>query len=220
MKERPIIFNDAMVRALLDGRKTQTRRIVKPQRHHYGHMLTADEVACEVVGRTCSARCPFGQPGDRLWVREHCWIYGRWTRNGLTKSGRQKWKFVASPDRLVRFDKPERSALKKAVPGYDGDFGWISRTSIHMPRLASRITLEITAVRVERLQDISRSDCMAEGLHTIEYKGESYGFDGGNKTGYGSPTGAFSALWQSIHGAESWQSNPWVWAIEFKRVTP
>lgn len=197
MKERPIIFNDAMVRAILDGRKTQTRRIVKPQpeagAQFSGWIVESSEAKREgcatwhvgpttvLAKRRSYARCPFGQPGDRLWVRE-CF-----SDTGLGP--------------VYRASVSERHWLGK----------WTR--SIHMPRWASRITLEITAVRVERLQDISEADALAEGAVRATPVDDGYVADE-----FGTYAAGFEALWQSIYGAESWQSNPWVWVVEFRRL--
>lgn len=201
MKERPILFSAPMVRAILEGRKTQTRRIVKPQRHPFGHMLAADEVAKEVIGQTCAVRCPYGKPGDRLWVREK---HLNWWNNT---------------------DPPTFSHVAAyAADGYELQPGekWIP--SIHMLRAASRINLEITGIRVERLQDIRPSDCSAEGIVPIPrpgYRMNGYGLEGTDQDD-AHPTwiAAYRALWESINGSGSWDASPWVWVVEFRRVEP
>lgn len=199
MKTRPILFSGAMVRALLDGSKTQTRRIVKPQPFHddgyhdgdiqfamFRPRGTDDPLYAEfsvgaVGGGGCKrdvAKFPYGQPGDRLWVRETC--LGWWN----TADG--SFSHVA--------------AYK--ADGYELEPGerWIP--SIHMPRAASRITLEVTGVRVERLQDISEEDARAEGWPADD----------------SDPCQWYAALWEQINGKESWRLNPWVWVVEFRRV--
>ncbi|MGC6864813.1 hypothetical protein ACP0H8_12165 [Pseudomonas aeruginosa] len=203
-RERPILFNDQMVRAILEGRKTVTRRAVKGlqiptedkttpheglrwsalgQRHlRYGFNVfgsTEEECAHELA--RCGV-CPFGKPGDRLWVRETFADIGcRLTYRADLYDG-------------------AHCMVKKWIP------------SIHMPLLASRILLEITAVRVERLQDISEEQARAEG----------YPAERECETG-GSGLDAwlwFRSLWGEINGPEAFTANPWVWVIEFKRVTP
>jgi hypothetical protein len=191
-RERPILFSGPMVRAILDGRKTQTRRIIKPQ------------PVCEREGSYFLPKpCPYGRPGDRLWVRE-------------------TWAPVCTFD-----PSPETGALYRADPMYDGmeQFDWPWTPSIHMPRWASRITLEITGVRVERLNEISNSDCISEGLEPVGPEAVCEG--DGTKVQvarYGDCTSTarhlFSALWDSINGAGSWAANPWVWVVEFRRVMP
>ncbi|HEI9795030.1 TPA: hypothetical protein SLN52_003876 [Serratia marcescens] len=200
MKERPVIFNGEMVRAILDGRKTQTRRTIanvspdnciplqKPTK-------TKDGIYTHVMDAPGHGLCPFGQVGDRLWVRET--FAGHYLDDDQIqdiKDGRCKAKCLCE---------------YRADYGDDAECadGWTP--SIHMPRWASRILLEITAVRVERLNDISEEDAKAEGVapsqHIITPPEALY------RVG-------FLKLWQSIYGEESWGANPWVWVIEFNPV--
>lgn len=208
MKERPINFNDEMVRAILEGRKTQTRRIVNPQPKVI-HALHGDaSITTNQIFRRGDNRvhCPSGQVGDRLWVRE-CF--------GACNS------YV--PHIFYRADGEAPNP----------EFKW--KPSIHMPRRASRITLEITSVRVERLQDISEDDAQAEGLEALTKDGgrtvkygipDRDGLPGDDDIGWSwcdwsyDPREAFAKLWSLINGPDSWDSNPWVWVIEFKQVTP
>ena len=204
-KERPILFNADMVNAILSGRKTQTRRIVKPtkDRNGSGCHLAPCEIAGEVNGGDY-ALCPYGQPGDRLWVREN-FLY---LMHGDVTAG--DIKYCASID--------SRSAAGSKNPGY----WWRKRPSIHMPRWASRITLEIVSVRVERLRDISEADAMAEGIEFPEngtYR--DYGVKPENNEGYDyckTAVDSYRTLWEQINGSDSWDANPWVWVVEFKRV--
>lgn len=199
MKERPILFSAPMVRALLAGTKTQTRRAVKPQPR-----ILAGELLCwkddALTDDQMGKRCPYGQPGDRLWVRE-AWL-------DLQGTGIER----------VTGD-PSRYAYAADTPsGSHGDecrktYGLKWRPSIHMPRAASRITLEITGVRVERLQDISEADAQAEGC-SLEFMTPT-GDDSGSAI-YG--PGGYLELWESINGARSWEANSWVWVIEFRRM--
>ncbi|CAA0348542.1 morphogenetic protein [Klebsiella pneumoniae] len=211
MTERGMIFNGEMVRAILDGRKTQTRRIVKLQPDEDGLAKVTNGPWVDTSER--NYRCPFGDVGDRIWVRE--------TFQGPLFDYEQMEAYLEDSS---RFEKPEfcqYAADGGHRPEYqDADdnlrHGW--RPSIHMPRWASRIMLEITDVRVERLNAISEEDARAEGI-----------IDGGclncgepEPCGCANPepdaTDAFAYLWQSIYGQESWNANPWVWVIEFKRV--
>lgn len=181
MKERPILFSGPMVRAILEGRKTQTRRVVKPQPAHIpgiGTVLNIDTI----TGRAC----PYGNPGDRLWVRE-TWAHRRWMLGDASPN----------PTTVYRADGEDLKGCAR----------W--RPSIHMPRWASRIALEVVSVRVERLQDISEDDAKAEG---VTIKGTSR-YDGEARD-------AFEALWCSINGADSWEINPWCWCISFKVIKP
>lgn len=231
MKERPILFCGAMVRAILAGSKTQTRRVVNPQPVSNGYDFDArsGDIAChcDYLPPDCLVQpphydhpfldqpermCPYGEPGDRLWVREASWAWGRWQRNGFTKSGRQKWKFVESTinARPRVFEKPEGPFAKR-----DGhSVGWSYRHARFMPRSASRITLAVTSVRVERLQAITGTDAIAEGIAGPKSTDEAYGWD---------PYYAFRDLWDSINGKRpgcAWTDNPWVWVVGFRRVTP
>lgn len=209
MKERGMIFNGEMVRAILDGRKTQTRRIMAPQ--------PADDIErCifpnpEAIGWKSSLRhkhgsttahfCHYGKPGDCIWVRE--------TFQGPLFDYDLMDSYCKDP---TPFEKPEFCVYKAdGVPApefYDADdeLHCCWRPSIHMPRWASRILLEITNVRVERLKSISDSDAIREGCSTANMKSGDCVAD------------VFARLWASIYGAESWNANPWVWVIEFKRV--
>lgn len=202
MKERPILFSAPMVRAILDGTKTQTRRVAKltdaghvkePDGHRRWH--TADFDA--------RLACPYGQPGDRLWVRE-TWAHGI---HAMAAGRDQDGPFVyAATDRD------------------DQRLGDRWRPSIYMPRRASRITLEIIGGRVERLKDISPSDCVAEGVQRLPLQGgESnpwYTADvsAGQILHSRSATGAYHKLWESINGPDSWTENPLVWVVEFQPI--
>lgn len=197
MKERPVIFNSEMVRAILDGRKTQTRRVIANVSTDnciplHKSTKTKDGIYTHVMDAPGHGLCPFGQVGDRLWVRET--FAGHYLDDDQIqdiKDGRCKAKDLCE----YRSDY-----------GDDADCadGWTP--SIHMPRWASRITLEITAVRVERLNDISEEDARAEGAPTeLCIIGEKHYM-------------GFRTLWKSIYGEESWSANPWVWVIEFRRV--
>ena len=176
-----------MVRALLDGSKTQTRRVMK-QQLVYGNVIGLFNSWYLPKGKDGGtlwpnakerilATCPYGQPGERLWVRE-AWL----KTNPFSDGGLHTYGYRAT----------DEAEFADAI--------W--KPSIHMPRVASRITLEVTSVRVERLQDISEADARAEGA--------SQHPDG--------PWHAYRSLWTLINGPDSWAANPWVWAIEFKRI--
>ncbi|MGK3116700.1 morphogenetic protein [Candidatus Pantoea formicae] len=230
MKERPIIFNSVMVRAVMEGRKVQTRRVVKfkPREASFnlnastlqlgnyrtgmpesGYVLRSGSVGC-LNDRTYPALCPYGAVGDRLWVRE--------TWQGPLFDEEQLDEFLRDTEPFYTPKYCQYAADGGPKPEYcDRDdnirYGW--RPSIHMPRWASRITLEITGVRVERLQDISEADAAAEG---IKARKPWSGLDGCIGSGGASAKEKFETLWESIYGEGSWQANPWVWVIEFKRV--
>ncbi|EPR5658812.1 morphogenetic protein [Klebsiella quasipneumoniae] len=216
MKERGMIFNADMVRAILDGRKTQTRRIMKPQPEpcpRGGHWWPSNvfktmlHVEDEMQngkggwGGLVGDACPFGDVGDRIWVRE--------TFQGPLFDYDLMDNYCKDP---TPFEKPEFCVYKAdGVPApefYDADdeLHCCWRPSIHMPRWASRILLEITDVRVERLKSISDGDAIREGCSTADMKSGDCVAD------------VFARLWASIYGSDSWNANPWVWVIEFKRV--
>jgi len=194
IRERPILFNGAMVRAILEGRKTVTRRAVKGMALDW---LAEDMFTAEYVAEH-SGLCPFGEPGDRLWVRE--------TFAALSAGEYEPVKPRYGYGQEIRF------AATDPLSGCDvGVRGYAWRPSIHMPRWASRILLEITTVRVERLQDITKDQAEAEGVRACEHDLDPDG------NGY-SATELFSILWSSLYGIDSYNANPWVWVVEFKRV--
>ena len=211
MKERPILFSGEMVRAILDGRKTQTRRVINPQ-----------SLLDNKTRVTACYECPYGAPGDSLWVRESCQIYGHWVKNGHTKSGAQRWKFSIHASKQVLY-----AGSFVESPSDKTQLGFYKRPSIFMLRWASRILLEVTDVRVERIQDISDGDAIKEGIQDVCHCGdymESHGYHSGHGAVSmpGWATENFSSLWDSINAerGHSWESNPWVWAVSFKVVKP
>jgi hypothetical protein len=212
VKERPILFSGPMVRAILAGRKTQTRRVVK---FNYAGRVKLGRKQWHINDTNSILACPYGKPGDRLWVREEHYRFGHWepVPGVQTKGGRQKWKFVADTTELRYNDNaPEayRKGMHKETPDYRF---WHKRLARFMPRIASRITLEITKVRVERLQDITEADARAEGADKLDFGFARPSERGLHKLG-------FRKIWQSINGPDSWAANPWVWVIEFRRVQP
>ncbi|MBH8569375.1 hypothetical protein KB206_10800 [Microvirga sp. STS02] len=214
VKERPILFSGAMVCALLAGTKTQTRRVVKPQPpepSNVGVAAFTEEFRRAVLLESC----PYGQPGERLWVRE---TWGTDARlNFIPPSA--LFSVEGGQPIYYRADDKQPETLDT----------W--RPSIHMPRAASRILLEIVSVRVERLQEISEADAVAEGVEATTCYDEE-GPSGGNHAvqAYRNylttepnaypATASFCTLWQSINGPDSWAANPWVWVVEFKVVQP
>lgn len=213
MKERGILFSASMVRAILAGTKTQTRRVCKP--------ATADSIRWAMGGDderpaisffeggwngpawyvhseeypeegSLSFACPYGQPGDRLWVRETWAPFDSFNEN------------MAPPEARACYRADHSFAIEPTR--------W--KPSIFMPRWASRITLEVTDIRVERLQDISEADAWAEGVESTNLPDpyvDSFGLTTPGRAGY-------AQLWESINGPESWDANPWVWCISFKSV--
>lgn len=189
-----------MVRAILDGRKTQTRRIIKPQPPDDGWSFNQslvenlDKGAMEFHDDSRhSAMCPYGLSADRLWVRES------WAR------------VAAEPSTIYRADYC--TGLEKR----DGDQKW--KPSIHMKRADSRINLEITDIRVERLQNISEKDAIAEGIEPVRSIWKLYSERVlGSADATGQPRKSYASLWQSINGPGSWAANPWVWVVEFRKI--
>lgn len=209
MKERPILFSAPMVRAILEGRKTQTRRVVKPQPVY---VLKSRGICSSTPDWSNIIKCPYGQPGDRLWVRETHAIVPR-TAYAHSEGVHQILRPNDDHDAAIYHEGWERS---------QGGIRW--RPSIHMPRWASRITLEITDVRVERLQEISYEDALAEGVSDMSallhddwqpLNGES-GNECARRLRW--PQRLYKQLWESINGPDSWDKNPWVWVVEFRRI--
>jgi hypothetical protein len=217
MKERRILFSAPMVRALLDGTKTQTRRVVKDLPpweiteicHDAGGTGKWMPNGPSPSGKGMAAghwrHCPYGRSGDRLWVRESFVAFGRWETRYSEKKQRDEWHFVdltLETDQAYRFDGADPDARRRtgAAPT------WHSRPSLFMPRAASRILLDVVSVRVERLQDISHEDAECEG---VKCNYSALGF-----------RDHYRHLWESINGPSSWDANPWVWVVEFKRVQP
>ncbi|UST97724.1 hypothetical protein [Pseudomonas siliginis] len=209
IKERPILFSAPMVRAVLDGRKTVTRRPVKVQPRSRADIGSYGKGQPFIRNPDVTKRnpeCPFGNPGDRLWVRETWYC----DHNEVMRGPYLK------PDDLDVIEARDDGTLVYAADGltpYEADQP-VWKPSIHMPRWASRILLEITDVRVERLQDISRADIRAEGLQCPP---ELASDDVSPNYRDWYPE-AWKELWNSTGG--DWDANPWVWVVEFKRVTP
>jgi hypothetical protein len=184
---RGILFSGPMVQALLAGTKTQTRRALRPQ-----------------PGDGADPRNPFGRPGDLLWVRETFFAFGRWEIRYNAKKAREEWAFA---------DMTRQAGLSWRYQGSDLGAGpqpgriagaapaWHKRPALFMPRAASRILLEIVDVRVERLQEVSPADAVAEGVNTTH-----------------DPVLAYRAVWEGINGPGSWDANPCVWVVGFRRL--
>lgn len=219
MKEIPIIFSTPMIRAIFEGRKMQTRRVIKPQptnrpRWNCIGFLGWDD------GHGYEIKCPYGPVGTTLWVRETTFLYGRWAKNGLAKSGKQKWKFIWDKSKPVLYMDCPPDDIKRLKT----DVGYFKRPSIHMPHEACRLRLEITDIKPERLQDISEEDAMAEGI--TSYWAEPHR-DDAPFIGAAKELGAdlcftrrkaFQQLWDSINAkrGHGWDKNDWVWAILFE----
>lgn len=248
MKERGMIFNGEMVRAILDGRKTQTRRVIANVGSDNCIPLqkqskTKDGIYTHVMDAPNYGLCPFGKVGDHIWVRETWAILGNedgccidWEEKLCKADERSAARIYRAsceqrPGNYGLWSIPDDADWKPHTKDYQYEGAW--RPSIHMPRWASRILLEITDVRVERLNAISEEDAQREGVHTevwdqtvvarnyaasdefFQFWSEDMPYFVEMNELYRS---SFRSLWESIYGAESWQANPWVWVIEFKRV--
>ncbi|GJH15010.1 hypothetical protein CBA19CS22_00730 [Caballeronia novacaledonica] len=222
MREIPMLFSGAMVRAILDGRKTQTRRVVKSSRawpiEFVGGAGDREDPSCYGFEDLNSAQwwtlapsdavdshqipCPYGAPGDRLWVREACGAHE--LREGLDGVR------YAADGGFVPIDGTQEAVDWWIVLNSYRGLKCATVPPIHMPRWASRITLEITGVRVERLQEISQDDAEAEGINFLRSVPDA------DETL--DARGLFHCLWDGINGDGAWAANPWVWVVEFKRA--
>jgi hypothetical protein len=212
MKKRPIIFSGPMVRAILDGRKTQTRRVIRGA-HGAASIYAGNRDGLWVIQRFGDAaqaviRCPYGCPGDRLWVKETFCLECSYEVGGYPPPFRdgRPIKYYGGDGGWQWWKQPHYRATDP-TPDLDigtGDPGVIWRPSMFMPRWASRIMLEITAIRADRLQDISVEDTWAEGV----------------LPGRGDAVAAFADLWDRINGKRGygWDANPWVWVVEFRKI--
>jgi len=224
IKERPALFNDEMVRAILEDRKTVTRRAIKPQppEGHKWRGWVIDSTCSKEIGsaswdegggplrrNATYARCPYGQPGDQLWVRE------AWEADSQLGAVAPRDLSRGEPIRYPADGAVRQAGCSMIAPGK-------TRPSIHMPRWASRILLEVIDVRVERLQDISDKEIEAEGidLDALADGQDRYDMCHAGSGADGRPTlrTAWRNLWESTGG--DWDANPWVWVVSFKRVTP
>lgn len=226
MKERPILFSAPMVRAILAGKKTQTRRIVKPQPEITRDMFPTSAATMRADGSStnfvfkiterpgiyrclgsknfAAEFCPYGQPGDRLWVRETCHAEEK-------PSGLDGVRYLADNHFQPIENSPGAAFKWMHLNAYRAEAG-ARVPSIHMPRWASRITLEVVGVRVERLNDCSEEDARAEGVKT----------DGvivlDMPSRPATAVECYETLWEQINGDGSWAANPWVWVVEFKVI--
>ena len=235
-KERPIRLKAHEVRGILDGRQTQLRRVFKPWRktpfenlaHTDPHLFSGRDNDPDSWGYpfdddgaplSLSHYAPLVRnPGERLWVREAWQFYG-WSDDGepqirYAADNATRWCGLLTGTDAIHASDAWETLSADANYNFDDharDRKW--RPSIHMPRYASRIDLEITGVRVERLQDISEADCKAEGAHGGHGSIPSYAYSA-------TPREHYRHIWETINGPDSWSQNPWVWVVEFKRIRP
>ncbi len=222
MKEHPILFSTPMVLSILQERKTQTRRIIKPQPidnteidgnffegNHKGYVKVDNHPTWkeQYVYEFCKY-----EVGDILWVKELHYRFGSWKKNGLTKTGKQKWIFRADKHftEIRYFDNPpfkvERNTHRL--------IGWYKRSSLFMPRKAARILLKISDITLEMVNEISEEDAIAEGVAHGEQP-ERKNIGGYVASMILNARSEYAALWESINGDDSWEENPWVWVITF-----
>lgn len=243
MSIKPIIFSGPMVRALLEGRKTQTRRVLSISGHkafsEFGpsntpgydwHFRDAEKRWHDLRDEEMKARLRFS-PGDLLWVKETFWQTSRYpftlpcgeaSPQSMNWGSRRHYDADGQPENTPNRHYPQ--GLKGgAVSAPDPDAIWVKRPSIHMSRVASRLTLRVTDVRVQRLQDISEADARAEGIERLK-SGRGY-YDPTVSKGmvhagvwHKKAVGALEALWNSIHGPDAWATNPWVCAVSFEVI--
>ena len=217
MKSKQILFSTPMVQAIFAGRKTQTRRKAHMTSRHLRKLFNG-----EFEGESGRIyKCPYGKVGTPLWVKETFYAYGHWVKNGTTKTGKQKRKFVRDKSLEIRYEDDKPDVVRKN--SYRG-VGWYKRSSLFMERDMARIWVRITNFRVERLQDISEEDAIKEGIEELKSNGIPHYRNYGKQlvakefNFFCSPVNSFRSLWESINGENSWKQNPWVWVIEFDRI--
>lgn len=220
-RERPILFSAAMVRAVLAVTKTQTRRVAKIETVMGRDSIMvpwrrdgkADTFLLPEHAAAAADHCPYGQPGDQLWVRE------AWRASLAFEITKPSDIPAGTP---IHYEANQGGALPRFNAGK-------LRPGMFMPRWASRLTLEVTSVRVERLQDISEADAIAEGVTTWrdewDTKTAATMFLHGAQAAAATNDGGvgqrlYHLLWEQINGPDSWAANPWVWVVEFRRITP
>jgi len=244
-KSRPILFSPGMSLAVRENRKTQTRRSVKIDQTKYvadGVWRSGDEYIAHLfmdydACHQAKIKCPYGEVGDLLWVREEHYRFGHWRAlPGMkTKTGKQKWAFIADTDEVRYCDNPPTLSMKSRHPTNHAVPMWHKRLARFMPRSLCRTTLEITEIRIERLWDISEADVEAEGIErrTIDWHGKEVsawasaeewgdlkiGKWSAHEVSHFRAPQAYACLWNKINGHNfdiCWENNPWVWVICFK----
>lgn len=211
---RGITFSRPLIAPIQDGRKTQTRRIARPN-----VLRWLEDFEPGFVALAENHLSPYGYPGDLLWVREDAWMWCERIPNGTTPTGRAKWRFEPLRGATIHYaaDHPHRPTIDVVHPETGNSWGWRMKVGRYLPQWASRIQLEVVAVRVERLQEITEEDARAEGMA----QSAQGGFRAGDDLPWSqSAIGAFLGLWRHLHGQESLDANSWVWVVEFRRLAP
>ncbi|WP_426110561.1 hypothetical protein [Pseudomonas sp. DSP3-2-2] len=240
MTERPIIFSAPMVNAILAGKKNVTRRIVKfplrrlvakdqagPEAHYAGgsQQDSSDSPAQldlqNHLAEGASDLCPYGQPGTTLWLKEVFYAFGRWETHPNKKNGRNDWRFIdMTLDSGRDYSVSEPANYVKASRADPAPTWWL-RPSLFMPRRASRVDLEVTDIRIERLRDITDEQAQAEGFSPMHDGVHLYFVNHLPHPSTGmsiTAVIAFALYWQRLHGIDSWSENPWVWVVSFRRL--
>lgn len=233
MKERPILFNGDMVNAVLEDRKTVTRRVIKPQPrgmrqefyraydNTWGYTTTIPGDGSSVRTSPIFLKCSYGKPNDKLYIKEPHYLFGHWGTCGVTKTGKWKWRFSCNRKKGVMFpDNPPEKICPTKVRGSTIGPGWFKRTPLFMPKWAARHWLGVMDIRVEEVQEITESGIKAEGV--IPDLVDSGGVDQSGKWAevedWYNP---WIHLWDSINGGKhgrSWSENPWCWVVSFRRI--
>lgn len=227
MTERPILMTPENGQKCFEGSKTQTRRILKDQPGEFVHIEFDPKKGWQYwwdVGSSgmpdvrqeyAPLKCPYGVVGDRLYLREACWIWGAWISGFDEEKKRRVYSFVEADSKRVTFQKPDSHIVTKKQAN---TVGWVRRPGIFMPRWACRTVVEITEIRVQRVQEISEEDAKAEGLvKSVHDHGTYWGIQHAD-VWETDPRKTFKRLWNSINSPDSWDANPFVWAITFKKV--
>jgi hypothetical protein len=230
--QKPILFSSAMVQAILNGTKTQTRRIIKIKEGEKVEYDNSEFRKCFMIvgnGYIKALKCPY-KVGDILWVKEIYYAYGKWIKNGISKkTGKQKWIFFDTTLNGFEYhyqnNPPENILLNTKRETY----GWFKRSSLFMPYKASRIKLEITSIRIQKLNNISGEDAIAEGIERwteermkskpTHYKVYFQNCKPEDLMSYTSdPIDSYETLWRKINGEKSWDKNPVIWCLTFERA--
>ena len=245
MKERPILMSPPMVQALLRevDPKTVTRRTkglevinqnpndwqfewAEPLRNVWTFTQKStvnDRSLAERNFHQEQIKCPYGVSGDRLWVKETYFAFGRWESKVNLDKGRDDWQFLDWTQTQGHAYQYLDNPPKTVAAGRSTNWGWYKRSSLFMPRTASRLTFEITRIRAEQLQNITVADAIAEGIESfrpVPGDGEPATLYRNYETGRWTrnPVHSYQTLWEDINGPDAWDANPWVWAITFQRV--
>jgi len=218
MTERGICMTGPNALAIRERRKTQTRRIFKrkPDDNSVVYHVDGDgnwigwypdrpalaefTLKAYPKGSGKGIKCRWGVPGDLLYIREACWMWGAWRKNGVTKTGRQRWRFRPRGLRVV-YERPAVTAKR------DGSVGWVYRHARYMPKKYARTWVQITDVRVQQVQELDNNEALAEGTPDIRTIDNNFDM-----------RDCFGVLWDDIHGPGAWERNDWVWALTFKLI--